>query len=70
MDRIARIETFARPEVAFVRGTMEDGATGWGQVSTYHADITVQVLHRPVAPWMLGQDGAFDFDPVRRALET
>jgi L-alanine-DL-glutamate epimerase-like enolase superfamily enzyme len=25
-------------------------------VSTYHADITVQVLHRQVAPWTLGKD--------------
>ena len=25
-------------------------------MSTYHSDITVQVLHRQVAPWVLGQD--------------
>ncbi|MEM7188146.1 MAG: mandelate racemase/muconate lactonizing enzyme family protein [Pseudomonadota bacterium] len=63
MDRVARIETFAQPEVAFVRVTMEDGAEGWGQVSTYHADITVEVLHRQVAPWMLGED-ATDLDDL------
>ncbi|MEL7117140.1 MAG: enolase C-terminal domain-like protein, partial [Pseudomonadota bacterium] len=56
MDRLTKIETFTTEDVGFVRITMEDGATGWGQVSTYHSDITCQVLHRQVAPWMLGQD--------------
>ena len=32
------------------------GAEGWGQVSTYHADITAQVLHRQIAPYALGRD--------------
>jgi L-alanine-DL-glutamate epimerase-like enolase superfamily enzyme len=50
------IETFTNEFVGFVRVTAEDGAQGWGQVSTYHSDITCQVLHRQVAPWMLGQD--------------
>ncbi|HSF96539.1 MAG TPA: mandelate racemase/muconate lactonizing enzyme family protein [Thermohalobaculum sp.] len=54
--RIVRIESFAIPEVAFVRVTDAEGRQGWGQVSTYNADITVQVLHRQVAPWVLGQD--------------
>ncbi|MEM6566316.1 MAG: mandelate racemase/muconate lactonizing enzyme family protein, partial [Pseudomonadota bacterium] len=56
MDRIAKLETFTTQDVGFVRITMEDGAIGWGQVSTYHSDITCQVLHRQVAPWVLGQD--------------
>ncbi len=56
MDRIAAIETFTTRDVGFVRVTMEDGAQGWGQVSTYNADITCTVLHRQVAPWMLGED--------------
>ena len=56
MDRIARLETFTTQDVGFVRVTMEDGAQGWGQVSTYHSDITCQVLHRQVAPWVLGRD--------------
>ena len=53
--KLKRIETFANPFVGFVRVTAEDGSQGWGQVSTYHSDITAQVLHRQVAPWMLGQ---------------
>ena len=54
--KIKAIETFSNEFVGFVRLTAEDGAQGWGQVSTYHSDITVQVLHRQVAPWVLGQD--------------
>ncbi|MEM8949519.1 MAG: mandelate racemase/muconate lactonizing enzyme family protein [Pseudomonadota bacterium] len=51
-----RIESFCNEFVGFVRITDQDGAEGWGQVSTYNADITCQVLHRQVAPWVLGQD--------------
>lgn len=53
--RVARIESFTTPLVGFVRVTTEDGAQGWGQVSPYNSDITCQVLHRQVAPWMLGR---------------
>lgn len=51
---IKRIETFCTQFVGFVRVTTEDGAQGWGQVSTYNADISAAVLHRQVAPWALG----------------
>lgn len=54
--KLKSIETFTTADVGFVRVTTEDGAQGWGQVSTYHSDITCQVLHRQVAPWILGQD--------------
>lgn len=54
--KLTAIETFTNEFVGFVRVTSEDGAQGWGQVSTYHSDITCEVLHRQVAPWMLGQD--------------
>ena len=42
--------------MGLVRVRTDDGAEGWGQVSTYHADITATVLHRQVAPHVLGQD--------------
>lgn len=63
--RLTRIETFANEFVGFVRVTDETGAQGWGQVSTYHSDISAQVLHRQVAPYVLGveiedQDDLFD----------
>ena len=54
--RISKIETFSNRYVGFVRATEEDGAQGWGQVSTYNSDITAQVLHRQVAPWTLGRE--------------
>ena len=54
--KLRSIETFTNEFVGFVRVTDEDGAQGWGQVSTYHSDITCTVLHRQVAPWMLGRD--------------
>ncbi len=54
--RLRSIETFSTRDVGFVRVTAEDGAQGWGQVSTYNSDITAQVLHRQVAPWTLMQD--------------
>jgi hypothetical protein len=55
--RIKSIETFANEFVGLVRLRTDDGSEGWGQVSTYHADITAQVLHRQVAlcgcpPWL------------------
>ena len=54
--KIKSIESFCNEFVGFVRVTAEDGSQGWGQVSTYHSDITSQVLHRQVAPWVLGKD--------------
>lgn len=54
--KIIKLESFANEFVGFIRLTTEDGATGWGQVSTYHSDITQTVFHRQVAPWVLGRD--------------
>jgi L-alanine-DL-glutamate epimerase-like enolase superfamily enzyme len=53
-SRITRLETFSNEFVGFVRLTTEDGRQGWGQVSTYHSDITARVFHRQIAPWVLG----------------
>ena len=55
MFKISKIETFCNEYIGFVRLTNEDGAQGWGQVSTYNSDITCQILHRQVAPWTLGE---------------
>ena len=54
--KIASVESFGRPEVALVRVRTDDGAEGWGQVAPYHADTTVEVLHRQVAPHALGRN--------------
>jgi L-alanine-DL-glutamate epimerase-like enolase superfamily enzyme len=56
MTRVARLETFHNEFVCFVRVTAEDGSVGWGQTSTYNADITAQVFHRQIVPWALGAD--------------
>lgn len=53
--KIKSIETFTDQAVCFVKVTTEQGLEGWGQTSTYNADITAQVLHRQVAPWVLGE---------------
>lgn len=58
---IQSIETFTNEFVGFVRVTADTGDIGWGQVSTYTADITCTILHRQVAPWALGHD-AYDVD--------
>jgi L-alanine-DL-glutamate epimerase-like enolase superfamily enzyme len=52
--KIKRLETFSTGFVGFVRVTAEDGTQGMGQVSTYHSDITALVMHRQVAPHVLG----------------
>ena len=54
--KIKRLETFSTEYVGFVRVTTDSGAQGWGQVSTYNADITTQIFHRQVARWAVGQD--------------
>ncbi|MDH3694174.1 MAG: mandelate racemase/muconate lactonizing enzyme family protein [Gammaproteobacteria bacterium] len=54
--KIKSIETFSTQEVGLVRVTTDDGAQGWGQVSTYNADVSSTVLHRQVAVHALGKD--------------
>jgi L-alanine-DL-glutamate epimerase-like enolase superfamily enzyme len=61
--KIASLETFSNEFVGFVRVRTDEGAEGWGQVSTYNADITSQVFHRQIAPWALGAD-ALDIDAL------
>jgi L-alanine-DL-glutamate epimerase-like enolase superfamily enzyme len=58
--KIARLETFSTRYVGFVKVTADTGDIGWGQVSTYNADITAQVFHRQVAPHAMEAD-ALDF---------
>ena len=53
---IQSLETFSTRDVGFVRVTAADGATGWGQLSTYNSDITAQVFHRQIAPHALSRD--------------
>ena len=54
--KIQSIETFSNEFVGLVRLRTDDGTEGWGQVSTYNADITALVMHRQVAPYALDKD--------------
>ena len=53
--KIKKLETFTKPYVSFVKTTLEDGSEGFGQMSTYYADISAQIFHKQVAPWVLGK---------------
>src|SRR5258706_10374674 len=68
MIRIAKLETFTSEFVCFVRLTTDSDAVGWGQTSTYNADITAQIFHRQVAPWALGAD-ALDIGALVARIE-
>lgn len=62
--KIQRIETFTQsPNLSIVRVCSDSGAEGWGQVSTFNADISAAVLHRQLAPFALGMD-ALDLDAL------
>ncbi len=61
--KIIKLETFTKPYVSFVKITIEDGSIGFGQMSTYHADITSQIFHKQVAPWVLGKE-YYNFDDL------
>jgi L-alanine-DL-glutamate epimerase-like enolase superfamily enzyme len=66
---IKKIETFTTQYVGFVKVTADTGDFGWGQVSTYHSDISAMVLHRQVAPHALGQDAMDIYPLVTRITE-
>lgn len=66
--KIHKLETFGDEFVCFVRVTTDTGDTGWGQTSTYNADITAKIFHRQVAPWALAAD-ALDIDALASRIE-
>jgi L-alanine-DL-glutamate epimerase-like enolase superfamily enzyme len=66
---ISKLETFGNEFVCFVRLTTDSGAVGWGQLSTYNADITATIFHRQVAPWVLGRDALDIGALIQRAEE-
>lgn len=63
--RITEIATYATKAVTLVRVRAEDGAEGWGQTAPFNADLTAQVLHRHVAPHVLGRNED-DIDAICR----
>ena len=61
--KIKKLETFTKPFVSFVKITDDNENYGYGQMSTYYADITAQIFHKQVAPWVLGKSWQ-DFDDI------
>ena len=54
VGKISKLETFSNEFLCFVKLTTTSGNVGWGQTSTYNADITAQIFHRQIAPWAIG----------------
>ena len=71
--KIKKLETFSNEYLGFVKVTTDTNDIGWGQVSTYNADITTQIFHRQVAPWSIGleldEDKPNFFDHLQLILE-
>lgn len=56
--KIQSVETFTKGNVSMVRIRTDDGADGYGQISTYDADISAMIMHRKIARHALGKDPA------------
>jgi L-alanine-DL-glutamate epimerase-like enolase superfamily enzyme len=54
--KITRIESWLTDHQALVHVYTDDGLVGIGQTSPHQPDITVDVLHKMVAPFFLGQN--------------
>ena len=65
--KIISIETFTNEYIGLLRLRTDTGEEGWGQTCTYNADITAQVVHKQVAPHVLGLD-ASDIDGLNRLV--
>lgn len=58
---IERIDSYYKDNVCVVKLTASDGAVGFGQTAPFFADIAQIILHRQIAPLVLGQpDDAFN----------
>jgi len=69
-QKIKSIETFTSGNVSIVRLRTDDGAEGYGQISTYDADISAAIMHRKIVRHALGKDPA-DIDAiVDRCIEA
>jgi len=53
--KIAKLETFAVPQVGIVKITLDDDSTGWGQIASFEAaDIVAEIIHRQISPCIIG----------------
>lgn len=67
---ITKIESWTRGPYGIVRVTTRDGQEGFGQLSSFEADITATVLHRQVARHVLGRDPAHIDGLVDRVIDA
>jgi len=68
--KIVRLETFAMPQVGLVRITLEDNSTGWGQIASFEAaDIVAEIIHRQIAPCILGVEIASIEDVIQKITD-
>ena len=68
--KIKSVETFTGGNISIVRLKTEEGLEGYGQISTYDADISAMIMHRKIAQHALGKDPA-DIDAiVDRCIEA
>jgi L-alanine-DL-glutamate epimerase-like enolase superfamily enzyme len=68
--RLQSIDTYVRGAIGLVRVRTSDGREGWGQVAPYETGVTVDILHRLIAPHALGKDPADLEDIIDRAVEA
>ena len=54
--KVKTIETFTKNPLSIVRVTTDSGAEGFGQIAPFDADISATILHRKIAPLVLGKD--------------
>ncbi|HAK97484.1 MAG TPA: mandelate racemase [Planctomycetes bacterium] len=68
---ITSVETYTGgANLSFARVTADDGSEGWGQLSPFDADVSATILHRKIAPHVLGRDPA-DFEAIAdRCIEA
>jgi len=68
--KIKSIESYTQgTNVSLVRVKTDDGSEGYGQMAPFDADISATVLHRKIAPLVLGQDPADLSLVVDRCIE-
>jgi len=56
IGKIRSIETFTQGQLSIVRIRTQDATEGYGQIAPFNADISATVLHRQIAPHVLGKD--------------
>jgi L-alanine-DL-glutamate epimerase-like enolase superfamily enzyme len=62
--KVQRIETFTRDtNLSLVRVRTDDGSEGIGQIAPFDADVAATLLHRKIAPHVLGADPG-DFEAI------